>query len=201
MEVLPDEMTLEYAMKMLAKDLHTFSQLRKENLKWLEEVTLWKHYATRDLKCPETLFDARLKDIESPYRLYRQMSQCQQNVYLNNDGTLSQELLEGDINKFVNVRTPLVKKCCQQIMPGTSFCRKHCPENGIYICERCKIEIRNKNQQWCKVCIQTSALQGGCKYIFSRGVDKGKQCCRPKIDGSEFCRSCVKKKPALIQQA
>jgi hypothetical protein len=141
METLPNELTLDIAMKLSARDCLALARSSKHQAWLLNVKTLWKGLAERELKYPGHLFDEQL-DTMGPAQLYQHLSGCH---HLNS------------IHKTI-----FTKPCGQPIFPGTPYCRDHCRDHSIRICPQCQTKLVNvvnlklksilKGQQFCQSC-------------------------------------------------
>jgi hypothetical protein len=109
METLPNELTLDIAMKMTAADCLALAKSANRFGWLLNEVSLWKHFMKTELKRSDQVFDQHMKfrsDLTSPAHVYQRLSQCQYLIPI--DKTF--------YNRF----------CGKPVFPGAPYCREHC---------------------------------------------------------------------------
>jgi hypothetical protein len=141
METLPNELTLDIAMKLSARDCLALARSSKHQAWLLNVNTLWKGLAERELKYPGHLFDEQL-DIMGPAQLYQHLSTCHHLMSIH--------------------ETIFTKRCGRPIFPGTPYCRDHCRDHSIRICPQCQTNLVNvvnwkrttilSGQQLCQTC-------------------------------------------------
>ena len=165
MDNLPPELLLIIAKELPVKSCYYLSLTSKQYNWLLQDISLWQHYAERDLDCPTNVFDTNREKRLTACQVYQRISQCQANVEID-DGHF-------------------VQKCNLNALPGCSFCLEHCEENDISLCVYCEIRIA-KDDRFCVVCRQTKANLKGCQYKRS-----GEQCGCKRVDGSKYCQSCI----------
>jgi hypothetical protein len=135
----------------------------------LNDTTLWRHLAVRDLKCSVESFDQQLNSM-NPVEVYQHLARCQHHD------------------------TPHPTSRCQKhIIPGASYCLRHCEYRGIKMCTCCYNQVMSPSDRtrFCSKCEQTEAWKNGCRYIFQRGPFNGKPCGSKRLPGSDYCIFCV----------
>lgn len=169
MERIPDDIILMIAMMTPVKDFVQFIRSSKSNLRWLYEPFLWKYYVVKDLECPPCLFDHHLKHIKNGFKIYTELSRCQEIIPIkeipNNlprketkkdfDGELSNEEIAEILTTSGKSTNParFFDRCVKSIVMGTSFCRDHCFCRDILICEKCQKRVVDNHQNMlCQVC-------------------------------------------------
>lgn len=175
---LPDEMTLEIVKTLSAKEFYEWTLLSKNNLRFLEDISIWNYYAARDFHYPEYLFKELLKETGlSPYRLYLSLSQCKYNIPIK--------------DPITNRCTHFVKKCCQPVIPRTSYCIKHCKQSLITMCQHCEKNVTLVPfKRFCRPCMDTHAYLNGCIYkgrTLNYDDPNVLPCGRKRSNGSDFC--------------
>lgn len=182
MESLPVEITFDIAKNLSAEACLRLVESSKQYLWIRDEVSLWKYFAVRDLKFPESLFERQLGSM-NPAQLYQHLSRCQH-----------LESIAGTI---------FVQRCGQNILPGTPYCREHCAGHSIWICPCCQIGLVNvvdyllvylqSHERFCRTCFSTEAWKNECRHVHTRGFHRGYQCGSKREPGSEYCRDCLGK--------
>ena len=216
MDSLPNEVTFEILKDLSINDLINFIKSSKNNIKWLNDIQLWKFYANKILGYPTDLFDVRLQDISSPYHLYKDLSICQDIVSLNAGlspldkqvNSLDDPNRDPDMPYLVEdphkheLRQKLHKRCSNSIVKGTSFCKIHCAKHDILVCNYCEEDVCEEDifendifiSRFCKKCSLSNIYEEGCENIITDGIWKNYTCYLKKEIESSYCKSCNKNK-------
>lgn len=191
MEALPNEIILTIVKNLCAQDCSNLidSTSRYEWLKF--DKSIWKFFAWQDLRYPPDLFEFRLSNTD-PAELYRQVSKCHHLMPIS--------------------KTQFVEPCSKLVMPGTSFCRDHCPCHHISICPSCEngvledrtdeadllTDLKDKSR-FCRACLainpetQEPMWKSGCQFL---SLSFGQQCGYKRLPNSVYCAPCQ----AIVQQ-
>lgn len=168
MDNLPPEILVTIAKYLTSKSCCYLTMTSKQYSWLLHDFTLWKHYAKRDLNCPDIVFETVKKNLPG-YQVYTVLSRCQANVDI-----------EG---------TRFMQKCNEKIVSGCSFCREHCDNNDIPVCRCCEVRVcDDAGDMICAICQQTQSYRNGCKNCR---FGKRARCGAKRKEGSDFCQSCI----------
>lgn len=150
MEALPNEITLDIAKKMTASECLALAQSSKQYAWLLQDASLWKYLAARDLKYPDEFFEEQL-DTMSPAQLYQHLSRCQHQSSFRN--------------------TLYIKICGKPIFQGTPYCRDHCGSHHIRICPQCHNDFVNVINSKVDLEDPFVDLCFGCQTLACNNVD------------------------------